>query len=125
MTSKYTLIFFGLACLLTLLPQSCENNNIIDLYGIQECDITNITWDSKISAILDKYCVRCHGPEISYNGVRHDTYTYELIVVNDGRLKRVINDEDPSTRMPKNEDPLDSCTLKIINYWIKDGAPEN
>lgn len=121
----FVLIILGLAGLFTIIPQSCENNNEFDLYGVQECDTTNITWNSKIAAILNKNCVICHGPELSQFGVRHDSYAAELVVVNDGRLRKVINDEDPSTRMPKDRDKLSECELKLINKWIDNGAPEN
>jgi hypothetical protein len=119
------LISLFIAGLIVFISPSCENNNELDLYGNQACDTNNITWNSKIASILSDKCVKCHGPELSYNQVRHDNYTSELIVVNDGRLRRVINDSDPSTRMPKNEQTLDSCKLLIINIWIDNGAPEN
>ena len=109
MTRKLTLFIFILVDILTIIPQSCENNNEFELYKAQLCDTSNITWNSKISIILKEKCVKCHGEDISYNNVRHDSYASELIVVNDGRLRRVINTTDAATRMPKNEQPLDSC----------------
>ncbi len=124
MTSKSVLVIIGISGFLALFPFSCENNNELDLYGVQNCDTTNITWDSKIAAIMNDNCVECHGEELSYNRVRHDSYSSELVVVNDGRLKRVINDKDPATRMPKNKKALDNCKLMLINLWIEKGAPE-
>ena len=125
MNRKCFLIVISIVGILSLVPQSCANNNELDLYGILECDTTHLTWDSKISAILQEKCVKCHGAEVSRGGVRHDSYEFELVVINDGRLRKVINDPDPSTRMPKNEPQLDSCKLKQINLWLDNGAPEN
>jgi len=125
MTLKLTLISFGVSGLLIILPQSCENNNELALYGIQECDTINITWNSKISAILKNNCVSCHGKDLAYNGVRHDSYAAELIVVNDGRLRGVVNHLDGYSKMPKDRGKLPECELKQINIWIDNGAPEN
>lgn len=125
MTRKFVLIIIIIASLLAIVPQSCENNNEFDLYGNQECDTTKISWNSNIALILKEKCVRCHNEELSGNEVRHDSYASELIVINDGRLKTVINSTDPSIRMPKNEPALDSCKLKLINKWLDNGAPEN
>jgi hypothetical protein len=110
---------------LALFSPSCENNNELDLYGTTKCDTTNITWNSKVSAILQKNCVSCHGPDLSYNGVRHDSYTTELVVVRDGRLRGVINHNDGFARMPKDRGKLPECELKILNIWLDNGAPEN
>jgi hypothetical protein len=95
------------------------------LYGIPDCDTTNVTWDSKISAIMQVNCVVCHGEEVSYNGVRHDSYKSEMIVVNDGRLRGVINHLDGYVKMPKDRGKLPDCELKLINIWLDNGAPEN
>jgi len=122
---KSILICTFLGVLIIILPLSCENNNEIDLYGVEICDSTNITWNSKIADILYKNCVSCHGPEISYNGVRHDSYAEEMKVVLDGRLKGVINHLPGYSKMPKDRDILPECELLVINKWIANGAPEN
>ncbi len=119
----YLLIVFAL--LLAGFPMSCENNNELDLYGLQDCDTTEITWDSKVSAILQKNCVECHGPVSPYLGVRHDSYEAEMIVVNDGRLRGVINHLDGYSKMPKDRGKLPACELEILNRWLDNGAPEN
>jgi hypothetical protein len=118
---KITLI---LVLLLISLSQSCVSNNEEDLYGIKPCDTTNVTWQSKISEIMAKNCVMCHGPELSYNGVRHDTYAFEMVVVNDGRLRGVVNHLDGYSKMPKDRGKLPDCELKLINIWLDNGAPE-
>ena len=102
MTRKFLPLLFGIAVFVALVPLSCENNNELDLYGSTECDTTNITWNSKVSAILQKNCVECHGPVSPYLGVRHDSYSAEMVVVNDGRLRGVINHLDGFSKMPKD-----------------------
>ena len=104
--------------------QTCVNNNEEELYGIKPCDTENVTWDSKIRAILQQNCVMCHGPDLAYRGVRHDTYEAEMIVVNDGRLRGVVNHLPGYAKMPKDREKLPECELKLINTWLDNGAPE-
>jgi hypothetical protein len=108
-----------------LTEPACVNNNEEDLYGIVACDTTNVTWTSKIKDILADNCVECHGPVVSYNGVRHDSYTSEMVVVNDGRLRGVVNHLPGYSRMPKDRVKLPACELLLINTWLDNGAPEN
>jgi len=125
MTGKTNIIFWILLMVLPITSsQSCVNNNEADLYGIKPCDITNVTWASKISAIMQKNCVMCHGPDVAYKGVRHDSYQAEMIVVNDGRLRGVVNHLPGYSKMPKDRGKLPECELKLINIWLDNGAPE-
>ena len=114
--------------LLVVLPiassQSCVNNSEEELYGINQCDTENVTWESKIRAIMQQNCVKCHGPVVAYKGVRHDTYEAEMIVVNDGRLRGVVNHLPGYSKMPKDRGKLPECELKLINIWLDNGAPE-
>jgi hypothetical protein len=118
-------LFILLVCLIAGLPQSCVNNNAEDLYPPPPCDTTDVTWDSKISAIMQKNCVECHNSEQHPNDVRHDTYAFEMIVVNDGRLRGVVNHLPGYVKMPKDRAKLPECELKLINFWLDHGAPEN
>jgi hypothetical protein len=104
--------------------QSCVNNNEEELYGIKPCDTSDVTWVSKISEIMQQNCVMCHGPVIAYRGVRHDSYASEMIVVNDGRLRGVVNHLPGYAKMPKDRGKLPECELKLINTWLDNGAPE-
>jgi hypothetical protein len=104
--------------------QSCVSNNEEELYGIKPCDVSDVTWVSKISEIMQQNCVMCHGPVIAYRGVRHDSYASEMIVVNDGRLRGVVNHLPGYAKMPKDRGKLPECELKLINTWLDNGAPE-
>jgi uncharacterized membrane protein len=114
--------------MLIILPgsssQSCVSNNEEELYGIKPCDTSNVTWVSKIRDIMQEKCVMCHGPVVAYRGVRHDSYEAEMIVVNDGRLRGVVNHLQGYSKMPKDRGKLPECELKLINTWLDNGAPE-
>lgn len=125
MTRNFALTIICIVCIVVVIPLSCENNNELDLYGVQKCDTTNITWNSKIAALLAKNCGSCHNVDSPPNGVRHDSYAAEMIVVNDGRLRGVVNHLDGYVQMPKDRPKLPDCELKQINIWLDNGAPEN
>jgi hypothetical protein len=112
-------------CLVLFFSISCENNNELDLYGPSECDTIDLTWENTIKEILAENCVRCHGPDLSYNNVRHDSYETERIVVDDGRLRGVVNHLPGYTPMPFDRPKLPECDLKQINAWLDADAPEN
>lgn len=118
------LIWILLIALPITVLKSCVNNNEEELYGIEPCDTENVTWESQIRGIMQKNCVMCHGPDIAYRGVRHDTYEAEMIVVNDGRLRGVVNHLSGYSKMPKDRGKLPECELKLINIWLDNGAPE-
>jgi len=124
MTNKLMILIVLLTVALVLVPLSCANNNEFDLYGVVECDTIDITWESSIAEILQNNCVVCHGPETSYNNVRHDSYEAELIVVNDGRLRGVVNHHNGYVQMPFDRPQLPECELQKINIWLDNGAPE-
>lgn len=125
MTAKTSIFLWILLIVLPIASsQSCVSNSEEELYGITQCDTENVTWESKIRAILQQNCVMCHGPVVSYRGVRHDTYESEMIVVNDGRLRGVVNHLPGYSKMPKDRGKLPECELKLINIWLDNGAPE-
>ena len=124
MKQKMIILCLAIIGALVILPHSCENNNEFDLYGDTQCDTTNITWESDISEILEINCVSCHGPVTSYRDVRHDSYSSELVVVNDGRLRGVVNHLPGFVQMPKDRPQLPECELMKINIWLDNGAPE-
>ena len=104
---------------------SCTFYSEEELYGIQDCDTTLVTWEHPIREILATYCVECHNEELAYKGVRHDVYELELIVVNDGRLNGVVNHLPGYPQMPYQRPKLPDCELLLINTWLERGAPEN
>ena len=104
---------------------TCVSNSVEDLYGLEVCDSTRVTWEDPIREILENNCVPCHNEELHYNGVRHDIYEEELIVVNDGRLRGVVNHLPGFAQMPYQLPQLPECERSLINKWIDNGAPAN
>ena len=108
----------------TVFFHSCVNNNEEDLYGISPCDTSDVTWESPVREILQQNCVMCHGPTFAAKGVRHDSYEAEKAVINDGRLRGLINHLPGYSKMTKDRGKLPECELKILNACLDNGAPE-
>lgn len=100
----------------------CERNNEETLYPETIlCDTTNVSYSASIAPIIASSCALsgCHvqggTPPILEN------YTHLKTIADDGRLNnRVIVQQNmpPSNR-------LNDCNIKLIDAWIKAGAPNN
>lgn len=104
---------------------SCTFYSEEELYGIEDCDTSIVTWEQPIRDILATHCVACHNEDLAYNGVRHDVYELVLLVVNDGRLDGVVNHLPGYPQMPYQRPKLPDCELLLINIWLEQGAPES
>ncbi len=122
--NKPIILSLFIILLFCFFSSGCVSNNEEELYGIQICDTTNITWDSKISEIFVNNCVQCHNAELHYRDIRHDTYTEELKVIQSGRLRGAINHLSGYVPMPYEQGKLPACELQLINLWLDNGFPE-
>ena len=125
MKRNFLPVLLGLALIFSMLA-ACETNNETDLYGVEPCDTTDLTWENGISTIYNAFCVQCHSEFEFYNGIRHDTYEQELLVISDGgvKLRAVINHTGPNEPMPYNAPKLSDCQITMIETWLENGAPE-
>lgn len=125
MKRNTTPLIFSLALILFALA-SCENNNVVDLYGTEPCDTTDLSWENGIATIYNAFCVHCHSEFENYKEVRHDSYEQELKVISKGdeRLRAVINHIGPYKPMPYNAPKLRDCHILMIETWLDNGVPE-
>ncbi|MCM2369976.1 c-type cytochrome domain-containing protein [Aporhodopirellula aestuarii] len=92
-----------------------------------------VTYDDHISAILKRHCWQCHGDSKQEAGFNMANYAGvagndELVVAgrsSASRLLEVILAEDPSERMPPENDPLPEEQIALIKAWIDSGLREN
>ena len=124
MIKEFIILLLFVVSALCFIPSGCENNNEEELYGLQICDTINITWESKISKILQTNCVECHNSAFNYRNIRHDTYAEELKVIQSGRLRGAVNHTVGFIPMPFNRNKLRACEVQQINLWLDNGYPE-
>jgi hypothetical protein len=124
MNSIIKLIFVFV--IIAVLSQSCYYDKAYDLLpGIEPCDTTSVTYNNQVKPIMLQYCMDCHSTENHSAGVILDTYEGTKIIADDGKLIGVINHKSGFSPMPKNAPQLDPCTIRIIELWVEDGAPDN
>jgi len=81
-----------------------------------------LTFNGYIHPLMTSKCLGCHAA----GGIvpTLETYAQVTVIVNDGRLKNVINGTGGYTRMPFQSDPLPDCDIEYISKWVDTGAPE-
>ncbi|HOW24555.1 MAG TPA: hypothetical protein PK711_02705 [Bacteroidales bacterium] len=101
--------------------QGAKNNSCSQT----ECDTINITYALTVRPILQNSCLGCHSGAAPSGGIRLETHSDVLAVVNNGKLLGTIRHEQGYSAMPKNGAKLDACYITQIEKWIKNGAPNN
>jgi len=112
--------------IIAVLSQSCYYDKAYILSpGLEPCDTTSFAYEAEIKPIMLQYCMDCHSTENHSAGVILDTYEGTKIIADNGKLLGVINHQSGFSPMPKNAPQLDPCTIRIIELWVDDGAPNN
>ena len=88
----------------------------------------------EIRPLLEKHCLKCHGPEKQKGGLRFDTKEGafktgesggKAIVpgdANKSRLIKLISSKDADERMPSKGERLSAAQIKLLKRWIDAGA---
>lgn len=118
---KNTILLFCFACLLA----SCDYDVAEELYPIDLCDTTNISYSLDIVPIIDANCYRCHDAQTNQGNVAIDDYeNFRAYSVN-GIMLNVLNHEDNWPPMPEDAPKLDQCSIDKVERWILNGAKNN
>jgi mono/diheme cytochrome c family protein len=84
-----------------------------------------------VAPILAQRCISCHGPKEPEADLRLDTFEgmtkgeHPAVIPGDPEYSGIIQrvtEEDSSSRMPRDDDPLTPAQIEIIRNWIKAGA---
>ncbi len=97
------------------------------LYGISgPCDISNVTFSSSITSVLQNYgCLGCHSGVSASGGIRLDSYSYVKTMAINGKLYGSINYNSGYSPMPKGSNKMLSCDINKVKAWINSGSPNN
>ena len=92
---------------------------------------TEVQFMRDIAPILAQRCFSCHGPKEPEKDLRLDIYEgmtkgeHPAVVPGEpehSEMIKRITEEDTSSRMPQNDDPLSPADVDLIRRWIKAGA---
>ena len=120
-----------LICLVSLVCagflSSCEYNNEEELYPVETCDTTQVTYHETIATIIMQNCFDCHSlataPQV--NGIPLEGYANIKAMVDAQRLVGAIRHKVGFSPMPKDRQQLAECDILKIEQWVKEGAPNN
>ena len=88
-------------------------------------NVDSVTYQGTILPILQRDCYTCHDNLSQNGGISLEGYPRVLATVDNGSLLGAIRHEQGYSAMPDNQPMLDACTIKKIEKWIDDGAPDN
>ena len=92
-------------------------------------------FSSEVRPLLEKHCVKCHGPEKQKGGLRFDTKEGAFATADSGeraivrghasqsRLIKLVSSKADDERMPPKGDPLSAAQIDLLKRWIDAGAP--
>jgi hypothetical protein len=105
--------------ILTILLQSCYNDSEEAIYGVVDCDVTNVTYSTDVAPIINSSCATtgCHVSGGSGPGNFNDFNELSAKIADGSFQNRVL----VQMTMPPSV-PLQDCELDLIQAWIDNGA---
>jgi cytochrome c551/c552 len=104
----------------------CYYDSEEGLYGVTNCDTTNVTYSVTISGIMNKYnCLSCHAGNAALGGFSLEGYNNVKAKVTDNRLFGAITHANGFAPMPQNANMMSDCDINKVKAWIEAGAPNN
>ena len=91
-------------------------------------------FSGEVRPLLEKHCLKCHGPEKQKGDLRFDTKegafkadeSGEKAIVpghaSQSRLIKLVSSKDDDERMPSKGDPLSAAQIDLLKRWIDSGA---
>ncbi|WP_333809942.1 cytochrome c [Flavobacterium sp.] len=102
---------------------SCTTDSVSDLEDTQNEGA--ITYTTRVKAIIDNNCVRCHA-SVPVNGAPMSLTTYENVkdaVLNRNLIDRISRAEGSSGAMPLGGPRLTQNNIDAINEWANTNFP--
>lgn len=103
----------------------CYYDNEVDLYGMDDCNTTDISYSGFVQPLLQENCYQCHSTIANQGGVALEGYDAVIPWVNNQRLMGALRHESGFSPMPQNAPQLNACMLDQMQSWIDDGALNN
>jgi hypothetical protein len=118
------IIFF----LVSVTLSSCYYDNEEALYPSlsSSCDTINVTFSAKIAPILSNNCLSCHSNATAAsagNNIR--LQDYNDVKARTSAIAGSIKHTGTYSPMPKNGGRLNTCSITLVDIWIRNGAPNN
>ncbi len=119
-------IILGIFLLSLSCTKKVENSNpVINGSTIKSIcsDTVAISYSKTIQPILNQHCIKCHDASTSQN---FTNYNGTLPFAKAGILENCVTGTNGEILMPPTRSStMDSCSIKQIHYWIKQGCKNN
>jgi len=90
------------------------------------CDTANVSFAGSIVPILRTSCYGCHSnANAAQFGENIRLEDYADVKANLDRLYGAVTWQADYARMPKNAAQLDDCSIRKIEIWMAQGAPDS
>lgn len=124
---KLSFLLFGFVLISVT---SCYYDVEEELYPINTCDTTNVTYSGHVSAVLTNNCLNCHNTSNAQfigGGIVLDSYANLKTYVDNGKFLSSITHDGNASFMPQSVDNrmLPACDISKIQAWINAGSPNN
>lgn len=90
---------------------------------ILECTNMNLSYNTDIKPIIEKYCIRCHGDD-GEGGFDFNKMLFLKKAAKSGELIGTIKWKRGYPKMPRHAKQLDSLAINSIECWVKNGMKE-
>jgi len=129
---RFKILFILAACLF----YTCKNDkfklpvitNTAKPVAVNNCgSLALVSYSATVQPILNHNCVTCHN---TFSGLKLSDYNHVLNLATNGQLAGSLNGDQSFLQMPltANMDSslvMDSCSVKTILNWIKQGRLNN
>lgn len=108
-----------------LIPKKTQDSTALASVSCNYNAGSSITYNNSIKDILHRGCSPCHDAPGS-GGINLDSYLPAVALAKSGELQQVVAYTPGEVSMPPPpQKQLDSCEIKALTLWIKEGCPQN
>ena len=102
---------------------SCYYDNAEELYMVEPCDVSAVTYSQDVSVIISNNCLSCHSGPAAEAGL--DLSSYGNVSANAALIKDRINLPAGSAGVMPQTGPMSRCNILKVTTWINQGALDN
>jgi hypothetical protein len=102
---------------------SCYYDNAEELYKVEPCDITAVTYSQDVSVIISYNCLACHSGPTPEKDL--DLSTYSNVFANAAKVRSRINLSTNSDTIMPPTGRMSECNIEKVSTWIDQGAINN
>jgi len=109
-----------IALTLTLFLSACGSDDTEP-----DCNTDNVTYSATVAPVMAAHCNGCHSGPSASAGINTSTHAGLTAAAANGRLVGSLKHQSGFSAMPQGGSKLAECTIRQIEAWVNNGAPNN